>query len=761
MGDCSARFTYGGNGVNIHGTMRAMTARLHDPGRVFLRRSLRVAILLPLVYFFVYQIMGVQYGAALAAFTLYALLGLADFGGPPKSRALAYIVTGLVGLVMIVIGVLLSEANVVISILAAGIVAFAVNYAGVLRGYFTAAAIALLLPFVMALTAPTNIDAMRQLVIGYSIGVGVSVVAALVLWPSYLRSGLRKATAAALQATADEVAARWLDGATTEQINTARRNTANAVAKMHSLFDGALVRPGPGTGRDRSLVAVISEIDRVNRVLQWQLEHPVTIDQLDAGLARTVVATYRDSAQALLDSKRLPDPYEVNISREQHQLLIEDRVEQLLRRGESESVQSLPELTRLMPLRIVALSAQSIAGNVVGAVGKDLPRGAAAVTLGGQQLWDPVERPGPKHYLASQFTWKSPWLRNAIRTGVAIALATAIVQLTDIPHGLWIVLGTLVALRFDAGGTSRTAVTVLIGTVVGFVAGSAVIYLFGTNTTVLWILLPIAVFLACYTPNSISLAVGQATFTIYGIILYAVFTPAGYTTAEFRLIDVFLAMVVSLIVSALLWPRGVVTVVDSTLQAAAAKAGTFLVDAMATLTRAVVHKAPDALTHDMRDSRQSLTLAKQSYDLAYAQKGPGLPDIQSWSIAAEAVSNVERAAEIVSSVERHGRTRGGDRASQDAMVQTTQCIDRSLHEIFSIQDPELARPLPLTTGSELQASVDAMRARVGGYVQYRFSHPETADAKDISALVWLADWLQYAAWEVAHSREQAHPVDAA
>lgn len=720
-----------------------MAARIHDPGGIFLRRSLRIAIVLPLVYILMEYGLNLPDGAGIASFTAYALLGLADFGGPPMSRVKAYLVTGAVGTGLVILGSLLSNF-MILSIVASGVVAFAINYTGVLRGYFTAAATALLLPFVMALTSPPGFEDMFQLCVGYIVGVLASLIAAMTFWPTYLRSNLRKATAAALQTAADEVALRWLAGGTNEQLQAARELTADAVTKVHSMYDGALVRPGPGTGRDRSLVAVISELDRVDRVLQWQAERPGDIDEVHAELARTVVATLRDSAQTLLNSKRLPDPSAVNAAREDHQIALEARVDQLLQRGTEKPLQ---DLSGLMPLRIVALSAQSIAGNVVGAIGEQLPEGSAAVTLGGQQLWDPAERPGPKHYLVSQFKWKSPWVRNAIRTGAAIAIATAIVEITQIPHGMWIVLGTLVALRFDAGGTSRTAATVLVGTVGGFVLGAGVIYFFGTNDVVLWAMLPFAVFLACYTPGSISLAVGQATFTVYGVILYALYLPTGFTTAEFRVVDVFLAMVVSLVVSALLWPRGVVTVVDETLRSAAAKAGDFLAKAMATLTGAN-RSTPDELAAEAVDCQQALTLAKQSYDLAYAQKGPGLPDIHRWSISAEAVSSVERTAEIVNSVVMHGRTHGGDQVSREALMQTARCIDTSLHVVFGGEDAR-------NVSQQLQSNVDHMREAVGTYVETKFAEKETADAKDLTAIVWLADWLQYAAWEVDQAREQA------
>ena len=53
----------------------------------------------------------------------------------------------------------------------------------------------------------------------------------------------------------------------------------------------------------------------------------------------------------------------------------------------------------------------------------------------------------------------------------------------------------------------------LVGTVVGFVVGGAILIGIGTNTVVLWVLLPIAVLAAGFAPAAISLPAGQAAFT--------------------------------------------------------------------------------------------------------------------------------------------------------------------------------------------------------------------------------------------------------
>lgn len=722
-----------------------MRRYFHDPGGVFWRRSLRVAVVLPPLYYFVYSVLGDQPGAGLAAFTVYALLALADFGGPPASRARAYLVTGAVGAPMIVVGSLLANF-VVLSIVAAGLVAFFVSFAGVLRGYVAAASTPLLLPFVLALTTAPSVSTTMSMLIGYAIAVVVAVLAALLLWPSYLRSSLRSATAAAVQAAGDEVQVRWLGRRTGAAVSRARERTEEALAAVHASFDGALVRPGPATARDRSLVAVISELDRLDRVLSWQDRDPGVKHEFERNLAGAVVEALDRSAQALNGHSHPPDPGPVNRAREDHQIALETLVAADMKQGSHRPDKVADQLAHLMNLRIVALSAQSIAGNCSGAVGEPVRAGSAAVTLGGQLLWDPTDRPGPRFYLASQWRWSSPWLRNALRTGVAITVATAIVQLAHVQHGLWIVLGTLVALRFDAAGTSRTAASVIIGTVVGFAAGVLMIFTIGGHPLVLWAVLPILVFLASYTPNSVSLTVGQALFAVYGIAIYALYTP-GYSTAEFRLFNVVVAMGVSLLVSALLWPRGVVAIVETTMRTAAATTGSGLRSAVATLTGAPGHLQGSDMDRQLIGLRQEMTLAAQTYDLAYAQKGPGLPDIRRWAIWAGAVSDVERTTEIVASMIKHGRTHGGDRATREALVDSAERLAQTLARGLTPSQP-VPVPQPLPSSARWSDAGGALWSTVRDYTTSQLRDSRGADPRDITAIVWLCVWLEFASWEV-------------
>ena len=61
-----------------------------------------------------------------------------------------------------------------------------------------------------------------------------------------------------------------------------------------------------------------------------------------------------------------------------------------------------------------------------------------------------------------------------MRGAAGLALAVAVVEVTDVEHGFWVVLGTLSVLRSNALGTGATALRAVGGTAVGFVVGSVV-----------------------------------------------------------------------------------------------------------------------------------------------------------------------------------------------------------------------------------------------------------------------------------------------
>ncbi|MCP4379930.1 MAG: hypothetical protein GY798_00630, partial [Hyphomicrobiales bacterium] len=94
------------------------------------------------------------------------------------------------------------------------------------------------------------------------------------------------------------------------------------------------------------------------------------------------------------------------------------------------------------------------------------------------------------------------------------------------------------------------------GTTVGFAVSAAVLVAVGGNTSGLWWLLPIMVFLAGYAPGAIGFSVGQVAFTVMVVCLFDIFDPQGISTAIVRLEAVSLGAVSAAAVALIFWPRG-------------------------------------------------------------------------------------------------------------------------------------------------------------------------------------------------------------
>lgn len=155
--------------------------------------------------------------------------------------------------------------------------------------------------------------------------------------------------------------------------------------------------------------------------------------------------------------------------------------------------------------------------------------------------------------------------------------AVTVADVINVQHGFWVVLGTLSVLRTTATATGGTALSVVGGTAVGFLIGAAVLLAVGTNDTVLWAVLPIAVLLAAYAPGVAPFAVGQAAFTVLLVVLYNLLVPVGWRVGVIRVEDIAIGCGISLVVGALVWPRGTIAVVADDLYDAFVSAGGYLV----------------------------------------------------------------------------------------------------------------------------------------------------------------------------------------
>jgi hypothetical protein len=166
----------------------------------------------------------------------------------------------------------------------------------------------------------------------------------------------------------------------------------------------------------------------------------------------------------------------------------------------------------------------------------------------------------------------STWLHNSLRGAAALAGAVLAADVVKAEHAFWVVLGTLSVLRSNALSTGQSVVRAVLGTVAGMVVGAVIVLVVGTNTAVLWVLLPPAILVTGVAPAAISFAAGQAAFTVTALILFDLLAPGGLQIGLIRVEDVALGGAVSLAVGVLLWPRGAVEVLGTALAAEALRA---------------------------------------------------------------------------------------------------------------------------------------------------------------------------------------------
>ena len=188
------------------------------------------------------------------------------------------------------------------------------------------------------------------------------------------------------------------------------------------------------------------------------------------------------------------------------------------------------------------------------------------------------------HRLVSHLSFRSVWFRNALRGAVGLALAVGVVEVTNVSHGFWVVLGTMSVLRSSALGTGATALRAIGGTAVGFIAGSVIMIGLADHSVFLWVVLPVVVLLSGMAPSMISFAAGQAAFTLVVIILFNIIQPIGWKVGLTRIEDVAIGCGVSIVVGILFWPRGATAALGRALSTAFAASSAYLADAVERLT---------------------------------------------------------------------------------------------------------------------------------------------------------------------------------
>jgi uncharacterized membrane protein YccC len=611
--------------------------------RTALRRAARAAIVITGVFAFADKVIGNPTTALFAAFGSFALLVLAQFSGPPRVRSLAYLALGCVGAVFITLGTLCSRSPW-LAAAAMAVVGFGTLFSGVLGGYFAAGVPAALLSFVLPATVPAANSAIPDRLAGWGLATGAAICAVMLLWPPRHGDDLQPEAADAVRSVADVVDADA--GEQAERGRVAR----NAVEGLERRLRGTQQRPTGPTGPLAALASLPGELDWLLSLLlpatEWQPPEPAAAEGKEAMAAAAGVL--RAAAEALEGRRARPDFARLDAARDAVAGALVHGLPDLVSDASTSSV----PLALEAPFRIRAAtySARQVAGYALRAAGADVP------DLDGPETeTEPEPQPARAVLRATEQrarehgTVASVWFQNSLRGAAGFAIGVYIAQRTGVQHGFWVVLGTLSVLRSNALGTGRSILSAVAGTAVGIVLGAVLVIAIGTHEGVLWVVLPVAVFLAAYAPRAISFAVGQAGFTVFVLVLFNLLAPVGWKVGLVRAEDVAIGFAISLAVGVLFWPRGAAALIRQDLAIAYERAADYLAAAARQLIDGRTSK--DAAT-----ARAAADVAVRRLDEAFRQylgERSATP-VNPEDIAAlvSGASRVRRAAESLTALAR-------------------------------------------------------------------------------------------------------------
>lgn len=540
-------------------------------------RAVRAAIIMPALFAFTDQVVGNLQMATFAAFGSFATLVLAGFGGGRRDKLVAHAALAVAGSVLLTVGTAVSSSTILAALVTVP-VTFAVFFAGVVGPNAAAGATAALLPYVLPAASRGTIGMVPDRLAGWWLASIVGTAAVIAMSRPGPGDRLRATASNLASALAGELEAVLRGDATDEQL----RACIDAKHELLAQFTATPFRP---TGLGTSEQAMANGVE----LLEW-----CTSLLVDSVRERSDLSGAAPAEHELLQAA-------AGVLREAGSLFEGGDGRPDLERLEDVRVRSMQRLHELTPdgddfraQAQLSFHAHAIAVTAL-AIGADalVEAGVTDAEWVAQQgsrwlgasTFDPTES---RRFTVAEYagfarrhaSLRSVWFVNSLRGALALAIAVAVADLSSVQHGFWVVLGTLSVLRTNAASTGSTALLAFGGTLIGFVIGGLLILAIGTGSGALWVALPIAVFVAAYSPGTAPFAVGQAAFTVTVAVLFNLLAPVGWKVGVLRIEDVAIGCAVSVMVGILFWPRGVASVVGDDLADAYRAGATYLTQAV-------------------------------------------------------------------------------------------------------------------------------------------------------------------------------------
>jgi uncharacterized membrane protein YccC len=540
-------------------------------------RALRAALVVPGLFAVADQLVGNLQMATFASFGGFATLVMSSFGGTRRDKAVAHAGLALTGTVLVVIGTLVSSSTLLASLVALP-VAFVILFAGAIEPNAASGAMGALLAYVLSAMSAGTASMIPERLAGWWMASVAGTAAVLLLSPRSASGRLHRSGAALASSLADELES-VLRGAADGGLR--RASQARNLA-LRAAFAATPYRPTGLAAADQAFANLVESLEwccslagemvRVaSQVASGPEDDRLLVDE-SGRLLRAVAALLsgRDAA---------PDIEGVR------QLIASARARAWNQVVTNENQAAVAQLT--FHVRQLAVATQSAATDALIASRRADDELIAHARRGWYSSTGTAVQAGPTARLRSMgavaarhANLRSVWFINSLRGALALAAAVAAAGLIDVQHGFWVALGTLSVLRTSAASTGATAIRALAGTAAGMVIGSVVVVLIGSDTAVLWAMLPVAVCVAAYCPGKAPFAAGQAAFTVLVAVLFNLIVPVGWKIGVVRIEDVALGCVMSVALGALLWPRGVIGVVADDLADAFRQGGRYLAESV-------------------------------------------------------------------------------------------------------------------------------------------------------------------------------------
>jgi hypothetical protein len=545
--------------------------RVHDPNYAALRRAGRAAILMPALFALGDKVIKNPGMSYFLAFGSFAMLLMVDFQGSRLDRLRSQALLGLTCAVFVCLGTLVSQSTALATI-GMFIVAFAVLFSGIVSSVIASATTPLLLSFILPVTIPGPTSAIPERAAGWGIAAFVSLFAITFLWPSAVAYPVEGRAIAACRTIAARIRAEtaWIIEGTTELrtvFEQARDAADAAIDALDKLFLGTPYRPTGLTTKARAEIRLVDELRWLSTVILRSAANvrPSVADRPVCDVKLAAATVLERAAEALGTSSTGQAREDLAVARTQLRAALHDLEDHTtsLPAGQNGALAANGNMsTAVVSALDPSFRAQELA-YVTDQIASNVDFAAAASRrtwvqrlLGRQPSGFTGTITAVRERALAHAAPGSSWLHNSLRGASALTIAVLIADLAHPQHGFWVVFGTLAVLRSNALSTGQNALRGLIGTTVGFVIGGVLVALIGTNTILLWVLLPFAVLFGGLAPTAISFAAGQAGFTVTLLILFNLLVPEGWRLGLVRVEDVAIGGAVSLAVGLLFWPRG-------------------------------------------------------------------------------------------------------------------------------------------------------------------------------------------------------------